>query len=167
MVVVSAGAGRRRAKGSWILSSLRIQRGFRMAVVLAVSISASLIGGCSGSSLSDLSSYYKEKPTGQNTLPADYKQELAAFLRTYIENPRQVRDASIGTPVLRPVGSGQPRYVTCVRYNPRNFENKYEGNKEKLAVFIDGKMNQFVDSDPQICPGLAYQRYPEIENMVP
>jgi hypothetical protein len=167
MVVVSAGAGRRRAKGSWILSSLRIQRGFRMAVVLAVSISASLIGGCSGSSLPDLSSYYKEKPTGQNIFPADYKQELAAFLRTYIENPRQVRDASIGTPVLRPVGSGQPRYVTCVRYNPRNFENKYEGNKEKLAVFIDGKMNQFVDSDPQICPGLAYQRYPEIENMVP
>src|SRR5688572_28014067 len=166
MVVVSAGAGRRRAKGSWILSSLRIQRGFRMAVVLAVSISASLIGGCSGSSLSDLSSYYKEKPTGQNIFPADYKQELAAFLRTYIENPRQVRDASIGTPVLRPLG-GQPRYVTCVRYNPRNFENKYEGNKEKFVVFIDGKMNQFIDADPQICPGLAYQRYPEIENMVP
>jgi hypothetical protein len=166
MVVVSAG-GRRRGKGSWILSSLRIQRGFRMAVVLAVSILASLIGGCSGSSLPDLSSYYKEKPTGQNIFPADYKQELAAFLRTYIENPRQVRDASIGTPVLRPVGSGQSRYVTCVRYNPRNFENKYEGNKEKLAIFIDGKMNQFVDSDPQICPGLAYQRYPEIENMVP
>jgi hypothetical protein len=54
-----------------------------------------------------------------------------------------------------------------VRYNARNFENKYEGNKEKLAIFIDGKMNQFIDSDPQICPGLAYQRYPEIENMVP
>jgi hypothetical protein len=54
-----------------------------------------------------------------------------------------------------------------VRYNPRNFENKYEGNKEKFVVFIDGKMNQFIDADPQICPGLAYQRYPEIENMVP
>jgi hypothetical protein len=137
-----------------------------MAAILAAAISASGLGGCSGASLPDLSSAYKPKETGQNIFPADYKQELAAFLRTYIENPRQVRDASIGTPALRPVG-GQSRYVTCVRYNPRNFENKYEGNKEKLAIFIDGKMNQFVDSDPQICPGLAYQRYPEIENMVP
>ena len=137
-----------------------------MAVILAALISALGLGGCSSSSLPDLSSYYKEKPTGQNVFPANYKQELAEFLRTYIENPRQVRDASIGTPVQRSVG-GQSRYVTCVRYNPRNFENKYEGNKEKLAIFIDGKMNQFVDSDPQICAGLAYQRYPEIENMVP
>ena len=143
-----------------------IRRALRLAVIFAAAAWASLIGGCSGSSLPDVSSFYKEKPTGQNIFPADYKQELAAFLRTYIENPRLVRDASIATPVLRPVG-GQPRYVTCVRFNPRNFENRYEGNKERLAIFIDGKMNQFVDSDPQICPGLAYQRYPEIENMVP
>lgn len=157
------GAGWRR--GSWNLSGLRISRGFRTAAILVVSISASWLGGCSA--VSDLGSYYKPKPTGENIFPADYKQELAAFLRTYIDNPRLVRDAHIGTPVLRPVSGGQPRYVTCVRYNPRNFENKYEGNKEKLAIFIDGKMNQFLDSDPQICPALAYQRYPEIENMVP
>src|SRR6185503_19899674 len=128
-----------------------------LPIFLAVSMSASWLGGCSGSSLPDLSSYYKEKPTGQNIFPADYKPELAAFLRTYITNPRQVRDAYVGTPVLRPVG-GQPRYVTCVRYNTRNFENKYEGNTEKLAIFLDGKMIQFLESDPQICPGLAYQR---------
>jgi hypothetical protein len=160
--------GRRRGlgEGSWNLSSVSIRRGLRWAVVLGAVISALGLGACSGSSIPDLSSAYKEKATGQNIFPADYKQELAAFLRTYIDNPRQVRDASIGTPVLRPVG-GQPRYVTCVRYNPRNFENKYEGSREKLAIFIDGKMNQFVDSDPQICPSLAYQRYPEIENMVP
>ncbi|MBX9824728.1 MAG: hypothetical protein K2Y27_07000 [Xanthobacteraceae bacterium] len=148
------------------MSSLRIQRGFQVAVILA----APLIGGCSGSSISDLSFSSKDKAaasTGDpNAFPADYKQELAAFLRTYIDNPRLVRDAAIGTPVLRPV-SGQPRYVTCVRYNPRNFENKYEGNREKLVIFLGGRMNQFLESDPQICPSLAYQRYPEIENMVP
>ena len=134
-------------------------------MVLALSTTAAWLGGCSGSG-PDLTSYYKPKPTGENVFPADYKLELASFLRSYINNPRQVRDAYIATPVLRPVG-GQPRYVTCVRYNPRNFENKYEGKTEKLAIFIDGKMNQFVDSDPQICASLAYQRYPEIENMVP
>ncbi|MBX9847110.1 MAG: hypothetical protein K2Z80_35420 [Xanthobacteraceae bacterium] len=141
-----------------------------MAVVLAASIAASLIGGCSGSSIPDLSFSSKDKAAASagdpNVFPADYKQELAEFLRSYIDNPRLVRDAFIGTPVLRPVG-GQPRYVTCVRYNPRNFDNKYEGSREKFVIFLGGRMNQFLEADPQICPGLAYQRYPEIENMVP
>ena len=87
-------------------------------------------------------------------------------MRTYLENPRKVRDASIGTPVQRPI-AGAPRYVTCVRYNPQNPENKYEGSKERLVIFHAGKMTQFLDSDPQVCAGLAYQRYPEIESMVP
>ena len=140
-----------------------------MMAVLALPISASWLGGCSGSGTSD-SLFNKDKAAAsqadQNAFPVDYKEELAAFLRTYITNPRLVRDAYVATPVLRPT-SGQPRYVTCVRYNPRNFENKYEGKTEKLVVFLGGKINQVLESDPQICPTLAYQRYPEIENMVP
>ena len=87
-----------------------------------------------------------------NTFPAYYKQEVAAFMRTYLENPRKVRDASIGTPVQRPI-AGAPRYVTCVRYNPQNPENKYEGIKERFVIFHAGKVTQFLDSDPQVCRG--------------
>ena len=136
--------------------------------VLALTMPAAWLGGCSGSSGPDLS-FTKDKPAQQaeqNAFPTDYKQEMASFLRRYIDNPQKVRDAYIATPVLRPV-AGQPRYVTCIRYNPRDFENKYLGNTEKLAIYLGGKMNQLLESDPQICPGLAYQRYPEIENMVP
>jgi hypothetical protein len=131
-----------------------------MTAVLALSMAAPWIGGCSFTSIETKS---QSEP---NVFPADYKPEIAAFLRMNLANPRKVRDAYIATPVLRTVG-GQPRYVTCVRYNAQNIEYKYEGNKENLATFLGGRMNQFVDSDPQICPGLAYQRYPEIENMVP
>jgi hypothetical protein len=147
------------------LSCFTIRRA--VAVAIAVSISSLLLGGCSNS-LDNLGfGKASDPPKDDGTqFPAHYKQELAAFMRTYLENPRQVRDAYVGTPVLRPI-AGTSRYVTCLRYNPRNPENKYEGNKERLVVFHAGKVTQFVESDPQVCAGLAYQRYPEIESMVP
>ena len=72
----------------------------------------------------------------------------------------------IGGLPLKPV-AGKPQYVTCVRYNPRDSANKYEGNTQRLVIFLGGKMNQFLPDDPQLCAGLAYQRFPEIESMVP
>ncbi len=158
-----------RAKtGEFGLSSFTIRRAFAVAIAVAVSLSSSLLGGCSGSSLEGFAfGKVRETPKDDgHTFPADYKQEVAAFMRTYLENPRQVRDAFIGAPVQRPI-AGAPRYVTCVRYNPRNPENKYEGNKERFVIFHAGKVTQFLESDPQVCAGLAYQRYPEIESMVP
>jgi hypothetical protein len=147
------------------LSSFTIRSACACAVAVAIS---SLLGGCSGSSFEGFAfGRAPEVPKDDgNTFPAYYKQEVAAFMRTYLENPRKVRDAAIGTPVQRPVG-GAPRYVTCVRFNPQNPENKYEGIKERFVIFHAGKVTQVLDSDPQVCPGLAYQRYPEIESMVP
>ena len=144
---------------------LTIRRAFAPVAVLLV---ASWLGGCSGTSLSDFS-FGKEKtppPADPTQFPAEYKAEIAAFMRTYLTNPTQVRDAYIGTPVLKQV-AGKPQYMTCLRYNPRDSANKYEGNTQNLVIFLSGKLNQFLPNDPQLCTGLAYQRFPEIESMVP
>jgi hypothetical protein len=68
--------------------------------------------------------------------------------------------------VLKPV-AGQPHYVTCVRYNPRDSANRYEGERTNFVVFLGGNIAQFLPGDPEMCSGLSYQRYPEIESMVP
>lgn len=144
---------------------LTIERAIGLAAVLLL---ASALGACSGSGLSDFQfGRVKPDPPAEPTkFPADYKPEVAAFMRTYLENPTKVRDAYIATPVLKPV-AGIQQYITCVRYNARNGANQYEGNKQNLVIFLTGRMNQFLPDDPQMCAGLAYQRYPEIENMVP
>ena len=98
--------------------------------------------------------------------PEKYRMQVADFMRTYLDNPTKVKDAFIGEPVVKPVG-GTPLYVTCVRYNPRDSKNQYEGGKTNLAVFLGGKLSQFLPGDPELCNGLAYTRYPEIESMVP
>lgn len=140
----------------------------RTGAFIAVLLLASWLGGCSGSSLSDFSfgKAKTEPPAEPTKFPADYKPEIAAFMRTYLQNPSKVRDAYIATPVLKPLGSTQ-QYITCLRYNPRDSANKYEGNQQNVVIFLSGRLNQFLPDDPQMCAGLAYQRYPEIENMVP
>ena len=62
--------------------------------------------------------------------PQKYKSQIADFMRSYLSNPSRVKDAFIGEPVLRPVGGTSP-YVTCVRYNPRDAKNQYEGGNAR------------------------------------
>jgi len=134
----------------------------------AVLLLAAWLGGCSGSGLSDFS-FGKDRtppPADPTQFPADYRGEIAAFMRTSLANPTKVKDAYVGTPVVKPI-AGKQQYMTCVRYNPRDSANKYEGNTQNLVIFLSGKVTQFLPDDPQLCAGLAYQRFPEIESMVP
>jgi hypothetical protein len=129
----------------------------------------SLLAGCSGTSLESFQfgKSKTEPPPDPLKFPADYKPQVADFLRRNIENPTKIRDAYIATPALKQVGNNAQQYITCVRYNPRDRRNQYEGPTQKLVIFLSGEVNQFLPGDPQMCAGLTYQRYPEVENMVP
>ena len=105
-------------------------------------------------------------PVDPTLFPAKYRPDVADFMRTHLSNPTKVKDAYIGQPVIKPV-AGMPHYVTCVRYNPRDSRNRYEGEQTSFVVFLGGNINQFLPGDPELCSGLNYQRYPEIESMVP
>lgn len=138
---------------------------------LVAAVLAAILGGCSGSGSSSMSGFafgkQPEPPRVEpNLFPAQYKTDVADFMRTYLNNPTKVKDAYIGEPVLKPV-AGVTYYVTCVRYNPRNSKDQYEGIQTNLAIFLGGRLNQFLPGKPEVCTGLAYQRYPDIESMVP
>jgi hypothetical protein len=98
--------------------------------------------------------------------PERYKTQIAEFMRNSLSNPGKVKDAFVGEPALKPV-AGAPLYVTCVRYNPRDNRNQYEGNQTNLVIFLDGKLSQFLPENPAMCGGLVYQRYPELESLGP
>ena len=55
------------------------------------------------------------------TVPVNYRPEVLAFLRTYLNDPRGVREAMIAEPALRKVG-GRDRYVACLKFNARHSE---------------------------------------------
>ena len=109
--------------------------------------------------------YTQATVTGEaNIFPANYRADTVAFLRTWLNDTRNVREASISEPALKPAGRVE-RYVLCVRFNARNSAGQYEGTKERLVVFLAGKLDTIVDVRRDECAGVKYQPFPELERL--
>jgi hypothetical protein len=125
-----------------------------------------LMGGCStdiGPSPAEL----KAQWDAQNVVPQHYKDDLLAFLRTYLNDPTHVRDASVSPPILKPLDQGE-RYVACVRYNARDTDRKYMGAKTGAAVYVAGKLDRFLDGPRDtatLCKDAAYAPFPELQKL--
>jgi len=122
-------------------------------------------GGCStdvGPSPAELEAQWN----AQNIAPQNYKQDLLAFLRTYLNDPTNVRGGEVSQPVLKTVGPGQ-RYVACVRYNARDDRGKYMGVKTGAAVYVSAKLDRFIDDKPAqpFCKDAAYAPFPELAHL--
>jgi hypothetical protein len=96
--------------------------------------------------------------------PANYRPELLAFLRTYLNDPVGVRDASLAEPVERTVG-GRLRYVVCLRYNVRETDGSYRGARERGVVYVDGRLDHIAENISDTCAGATYAAFPEMEKM--
>jgi hypothetical protein len=121
------------------------------------------VGGCGGSG------HWMSagpKPIEQEVVyPANYKSELLDFMRTFLADPTNVRDALISEPALASSGT-QNHYFVCIRYNAR-VDGKYLGMTSKLATYYGGQINQFIDAATDQCGNAAYQPFPELEHLKP
>jgi hypothetical protein len=126
-----------------------------------------MLGGCSGfSGFPGFGKTAAPPPTDSNLYPAKYRSEIAGFLRSYLNNPTKVCDAYISQPMLKPYG-GTNHYISCVRYNPRDSNNRYTGSETKVAEFLGGRLNQFLSGNDELCANAVYERFPEAEVLVP
>jgi hypothetical protein len=137
-----------------------------LALLMAGSVAVAL-GGCAtetGPSASEL----KARWDAENVYPQGYRQDLLAFLRTYLNDPSHVRSASVSQPQLKYIGPGD-RYVACVRYNARNSDGKYVGSKDGAAVYVAGKLDRFLDTPKdvrELCKEVAFVPFPELERLI-
>jgi hypothetical protein len=95
--------------------------------------------------------------------PVNYKADLLAFLRTYLNDPSNVRDAFISEPSLRTVGT-ETRYVVCVRYDARR-SGEYAASRERMAVYLGGRFDRFIESAREQCGSAIYRPFPELERL--
>jgi hypothetical protein len=148
------------------LAAILVRATGRHAIILC--FVAAALGSCA--SFRSGGSNYSDEGTNSatdaaaNAYPASYKSDLLAFLRTYLNDPTRVRDASIAEPALKPMGRTN-RYVVCLRYNARKVSGEYGGPKESAAVYIGGKFNQLVEAKGEVCAGAVYQPFPELEHL--
>jgi hypothetical protein len=104
-----------------------------------------------------------------NTYPANYKSDITAGMRAYLNDPSGIRDASISEPFLKPASLSMPeRYIACLRFNAKKSATVYAGSKEIAAVFLAGRFDQFIDTPKEeqpLCANAAYMPFPELENL--
>jgi hypothetical protein len=97
-------------------------------------------------------------------VPSNYRTELLAFTKTYLNNPVGVRDAALGEPVMRDV-NGKMRYVTCLRYSARESDGSYREPRERAVVFVNGRLDRMIEKGGELCAGVAMSPFPEMEKM--
>jgi len=98
--------------------------------------------------------------------PANYRAELLAFMRTYLNDPTNVREAAISEPIQRNV-AGSRRYFLCVRYNARDSSGQYTGVADRAAFYLDGRFDKLIEKAQDFCPAPAqsYAAFPELERL--
>ena len=75
-------------------------------------------------------------------------------MRTYLNNPVGVHDAAMAEPVQRTVG-GRLRYVSCLRFIPRESDGSYRELRERAILYVNGRLDRIVENASEICAGAA------------
>ncbi len=130
----------------------------RAAILLLPIALAACAGSDDGRSIS-----YTDGTSNQ-PFPANYRAELLAFMKTYLNNPVGVHGAAMAEPVQRTVGR-RLRYVSCLRFIPRESDGSYGDVRERAVLYVDGRLDRLVENATEICAGAVYASFPELEKM--
>ncbi|MFZ3309427.1 MAG: hypothetical protein WA280_08685 [Xanthobacteraceae bacterium] len=124
--------------------------------IAPVALMAIALAGCSG-----LGGAKKDAaPADPNAYPANYRKQIADFLRQSLTNRPNFRGALISQPILMPIGDNQ-RYMVCVQFH---------GNgqvKTKVAIYFADMIAQFIDATPEQCGSVAYMPFTELAAALP
>ena len=122
------------------------------------------LSACAASDDSKPITFTEDRGVSNQPFPNNYRAELLAFLRTYLNNPVGVRDAVIAEPAQRVVG-GRQRYVVCLRYSARDSDGGYREPRERAVLFVDGRLDRIIENAAEPCAGAAYAPFAELGKM--
>lgn len=145
------------------LQKHRSRLGFSAARV-AVFLLPIALAACAGGDESRSFSLFGDKPDTPQSFPGNYRAELLAFMKTYLNNPVGVRDAAMADPVMRDV-NGRSRYVSCLRYSARESDGSYHEPREHAVLFVNGRLDRMIEKSDELCAGVALAPFPDMEKM--
>ena len=128
-------------------------------VLLPMALSA-----CAASDDSKPITFTDDRGVSNQPFPNNFRTEVLAFLKTYLNNPVGVRDAVVAEPVQRVIG-GRLRYVVCLRFSPRESDGGYREPRERAFLFVDGRLDRIIENASEPCAGAAYAPFAELEKL--
>jgi hypothetical protein len=122
------------------------------------------LAACASSDDGGSISFNDDRGVANQPFPDNYRAELLAFMKTYLNNPVGVHDAAMAEPVQRTVG-GRLRYVSCLRFIPRESDGSYRNSRERAILYVNGRLDRVVENASDICAGAVYVPFPDLEKM--
>ena len=138
---------------------LRISAKHAAILLLPVTLAA-----CASSDESKSITYTDDRGVSNQPYPTNYRAEILAFMKTYLNNPVGVRDAVMAEPVQRTVG-GRLRYVSCLRFAARDSGGAYRETRERAVLYVDGRLDRVIENAAEPCAGVVYAPFPELEKL--
>lgn len=136
-----------------------------LAELAAITLLAMPLAGClTGDDGSGPTTFTDDRGFANQPFPDRYRDQILAFMRTYLNNPVGVREAGIAEPAQRTVG-GRLRYVVCLRYSAKDTDGNYRPARERGVMFVDGRLDRIIDNPTEPCAGASYAAFPELEKM--
>ena len=123
-----------------------------------------VLAACAGSDDSRSITYTDDRGVANQPYPDNYRAELLAFMKTYLNNPVGVHGAAMAEPVQRTVG-GRLRYVTCLRFSPRESDGSYRALRERAILYVNARLDRVVEDASDVCAGAVYAPFPELEKL--
>ena len=105
-----------------------------------------------------------DRGVSSQPFPKNYRAEVLAFLKTYLNDPVGVRDAVMAEPVERVVG-GRLRFLACLRFSAREPDGGHREPRERAILFVDGRLDRIIENAVEPCAGVAYVPFAELEKM--
>jgi hypothetical protein len=143
------------------LNGLDLGISAKCAAILLLPIA---LAACAADDDSRSITYTDDRGVANQPFPDNYRAELLAFMKTYLNNPVGVHDAVMAEPVQRTVG-GRLRYVSCVRFTPRDSDGGYREVRERAILYVNGRLDRVVENTSDICAGAVYAPYPDLEKL--
>ena len=123
------------------------------------------LAACAGNDDGRSISFTDDRGVANQPFPSNYRVELLAFMKTYLNNPVGVHDGAMADPVQRTVG-GRLRFVSCVRFAPRESDGSYREPRERAILYVDGRLDRMIEAAGEVCAGAVYVPFPEMQKMV-
>ena len=123
-----------------------------------------VLAACAGSDEVRSITYTDDRGVSNQPFPNNYKGEILSFMRTYLNNPVGVRNAVMAEPIQRVVG-GRLRYVSCLRFSPRDSDGNYAEPRERAILYVDGRLDRIIENASEPCAGAVYAPFPDLEKM--
>jgi hypothetical protein len=143
------------------IKELGVGTSAKSAAILLLPI---VLSACAGGDEGKPITYTDDRGVSNQPYPGNYRTEVLAFMRTYLNNPAGLHDAAMAEPVQRIIG-GRLRYVVCLRFAAKESDGGYREPRERAILFVDGRLDRLAENAGEPCAGAVYAAYPEMEKL--